>query len=160
MLIVTKLKQTTPFRTRFTETGKKVGQVIKGVSCTLQEFKNECDINHILYMYKVKGVLPPVAPVAPTYEDVTGCASDYMSAMQIVMDAKEQFEALPSQVRKEVGNSPLGMLEWLQDPNNQKRGVELGFFEKVSIPAPVASDPLPTPDIGSNPVGIDSSIIE
>lgn len=128
------------FRTRFSQTGRKKGQIIQGVSCTLQEFKNECDINHILYMYKVKGVMPPIAPVAPTYEDVTGCASDYMTAMQIVMEADEQFNALPSQVRKEVGNSPLGMLQWLQDPKNQQRGVELGFFEKVGVPDSVGGN--------------------
>lgn len=133
------------FRTRFTQTGRKIGQIIKGVSCTLQEFKNECDINHILYMYKVKGVMPPIALVAPTYEDVTGCASDYMTAMQIVMEVDEQFNALPSQVRKEVGDSPLDMLQWLQDPKNQQRGVELGFFEKVSVPAPVVTDPVVPP---------------
>lgn len=133
------------FRTRFTETGRKKGQVIQGVSCTLQEFKNECDINHILYMYKVKGVAPPISPVAPTYEDVTGCASDYMTAMQIVMEADEQFNALPSQVRKEVGNTPLGMLQWLQDPKNQQRGVELGLFEKVDVPAPVVANPVAPP---------------
>lgn len=132
------------FRTRFTEIGKKQGQFVKGASMTMQEFKNEADINHILYMYKVKGVLPPIAPIAPTYEDVTGCASDYMTAMEIVQDATNQFEALPSQVRKELGGTPLSMLEWLQEPKNQERGVELGLFEKISVPPVPVPAPAPT----------------
>lgn len=146
------------FRTRFTQTGRKIGQTIKGVSCTLQEFKNECDINHILYMYKVKGVMPPIAPVAPTFEDVTGCASDYMTAMQIVMEANEQFNSLPSHVRKEVGETPLGMLQWLQDPKNQQRGVELGFFEKVSVPAPVVTDPV-APSVTVEPTPVVTPVV-
>lgn len=139
-----KLEQNTPFRTRFTQTGKKLGQVVTGLSMTMQEFKNESDINHILYMYKVKGQMPPLAPIAPTYEDVTGCASDYMTAMEIVQDATKQFEALPSNVRKELGGSPLSMLEWLQDSNNQERGVELGLFEKISVPRSSVPAPAPT----------------
>lgn len=147
------------FRTKFSLKGKKVGQTIKGVSCTLQEFKNECDINHILYMYKVKGVLPPVSPVAPTFEDVTGCASDYMTAMEIVMDAENRFNELPSNVRKEVGNTPLRMLEWLQNPDNQNRGVELGLFERISVPTPVSIEPVPPPVVNQPTTVVDNSSV-
>ena len=60
------------------------------------------------------------------------------------MTAEEQFGALPANVRREFDNDPGKMLEFIQDPDNYERGVELGLFtprmSNISD-AVVSSDP-------------------
>lgn len=105
-------------------------------SLTDQNFKDETDVNMILAKYKVTrnpsylGYRPNGEPIGnPQYGDF-GDVGTYQECLEVVMQAEEQFNELPAAIRKEFGNSPEGMLKWIENPDNFERGVELGIFKK------------------------------
>ena len=106
--------------------------VFEKPSLTLQEPKEDCDINHIVELYC--GINPQFNPLLnqPFFEsqDLANLPTDLLSAYETVGDINERFSALPSLIREEVGNSPVNMLKWISQPNNFERGVQLGIFAK------------------------------
>lgn len=131
------------------ERKEHTGIVVEGVSLTQQHFKDECDINNIIRNYTKTGLLPDVGVVETSYGDYS-TPVDYHAAMTLIAQAREQFEALPSDVRKKFDNDPAKMLEFVQDKNNIKESVELGLLNKEALSLlPDVSDDIP-------PVGVDS----
>lgn len=124
-------------------------------SMTLQDRKDECDIHRIVQRHAETGLwgtnlAPPTRQ--PIYGDFTQPV-DLLTAQKLLCTAKESFAALPSEVRKEFGNDPIVMLEWLKNPENRKRGEELGLLEKqsgqvpldVTVPTDTLSGSVPNP---------------
>lgn len=119
-------------------------------SMTLQSAAPECDIYNILNQFNTTGIVTHVASGTPQYTDVSE-VPDYQAAMEIIMTAEEQFSALPSHVRREFDNDPGKMLEFIQNPDNYKRGVELGLFvQNNSLDTNIISD--------SGSVGLDTGL--
>lgn len=105
------------------------GSQSEGITFTepSQSAAPECDIYNILNQFNTTGIVTHVASGTPQYTDVSE-VPDYHAAMEIIMTAEEQFSALPSNVRREFDNDPGKMLEFIQNPDNYERGVELGLF--------------------------------
>lgn len=77
-----------------------------------QEFRDDCDINHILKSYKKTGVLQTLNGKTPMFEDVE--AIDLQEAMNITIEAEKTFMQLPAILRKEFDHSPLEFLKAAQ----------------------------------------------
>ena len=124
-------------------------------SMTLQSAAPECDIYNILNQFNTTGIVTHVASGTPQYTDVSE-VPDYQAAMEIIMTAEEQFSALPSHVRREFDNDPGKMLEFIQDPDNYERGVELGLFVQNN-----SLDNNSIPDLPSSSLdnGLSSSVV-
>lgn len=119
-------------------------------SMTLQSAAPECDIYNILNQFNTTGIVTHVASGTPQYTDVSE-VPDYQAAMEVIMIAEEQFSALPSHVRREFDNDPGKMLEFIQNPDNYERGVELGLFvQNNSLDTNIISD--------SGSVGLDTGL--
>lgn len=119
-------------------------------SMTLQSAAPECDIYNILNQFNTTGIVTHVASGTPQYSDVSE-VPDYQAAMEIIMTAEEQFSVLPSHVRREFDNDPGKMLEFIQNPDNYERGVELGLFvQNNSLGTNIISD--------SGSVGLDTGL--
>lgn len=110
------------------ETGLEIDGSIPEENLTQQQFKEECDINVILERFGQTGELPTSSRM-PVSGDFTG-VSDFQSAMQLVRQAEESFMGLPAKVRAEFGHDPQRVLEFLEDPANRDKAVELGLVEK------------------------------
>jgi phage internal scaffolding protein len=106
-----------------------------------QHFKEECDINTILQKFSITGLLPE-APLSPRYGDFTGIG-DYHTALNRVMAAQDEFEALPAQIRARFENDPFKLIEFLEDENNRPEAEELGLVEKVAAEAVEATKNTP-----------------
>lgn len=106
-----------------------------------QHFKEECDINTILHRFNITGLLPE-APISPRYGDFTGIG-DYHTALNRVIAAQEEFEALPAQIRARFENDPAQLIEFLNDEANRSEAVELGLIEKVAAEAVEATQVTP-----------------
>lgn len=122
------------FRTRFNASEfNNVGLVCESPSLTEQQFKDECDINSIIARYKVTGLLgDPMDNREPVYAD---CSSipDLLTAQNFIIQANCEFMALPSSIRKRFDNSPVSMLQFLQDPNNREEAIQLGLLSSNSV---------------------------
>jgi len=126
----------TKFNTKYNY-NRDAGITFTEESLTQQQFKNECDINNILRNVE-KGILPDLIKTNPQYGDFTK-VTDYQEALNTVLFAKEQFLALPSQVRERFGNDPSLFLEFATEPANMESMVELGLATQTN-PDPILSE--------------------
>jgi phage internal scaffolding protein len=98
-------------------------------SLAKQSFAEECDINFIVDRMS-RGVEPVLAAGSPRYGDFTG-ASDFHSALNSVIAAREDFMQLPAKLRGRFNNDPGALLEFLSDDSNYDEAVTLGLIERV-----------------------------
>lgn len=114
-----------------------------------QEFKEECDINVLMKRYQKTGLFPQYPGQSPRYVSNIG-APDYQEALGIVMQAKSDFAALSSELRKRFDNDPQKFLEFCANPDNGDELVSLGLREapkpepgpvRVEVVNPPSDDP-------------------
>lgn len=134
------------FKTQY-EPNIDVGIEIQGESKTLQEFKNDCDINVI--MEKIKcGIDPTPASVMrgslkrqPIYGDFT-MFGDFSAMQNKILQAEEMFASLPAQIRAKFGDNPASLIEFVNNPENREECEKLGLFvpkkQESEIIKPVA----------------------
>ena len=131
---------------------KKVTVNFTGSGRTKQQFKDECDINHIMARFQQTGLLDFVNRGQPQYIDVTG--HDYQTAMDTIANANSLFQQMPSALRAEFNNSPQEFVEFCENPANRPRMAELGLLNNeaatqgVGNPTPAITQP---PTQGANP---------
>ena len=101
-------------------------------SMTQQEFKDECDINKIMSKYVQTGTVKQrtdMARFGDFYE-----AADYHEAQNIVLKSKEQFSALPSDVRERFKNDPIKFLSWIHSKEvDMDEAHKLGLLSEEGI---------------------------
>lgn len=105
---------------------------------TQQNFKEECDINNIMRRFEKTGELPNMIRQNPVYGDFSDVPT-FTEAMNTVIRANEQFDALSSKIRAQFNNDPAEFLAFVHDPKNNEELVKMGLATE-RIP-----DPTPTP---------------
>lgn len=108
-----------------------------GESMTVQEHALDCDINEIVRRFGYTRMLP-VSSRIPEYGDFTD-VSDYRTALHAVMDAQDNFMALPAKLRARFDNDPQLFLEFCSDPANLPEMRELGIANKENVSGPDTS---------------------
>lgn len=101
-------------------------------SMTEQSHKKKCDINNIMKKYRQTGELP-LSSKTPMYGDFSS-GETYHEACNLIIEAKEDFMKLPSEIRKRFGNDPGKLVDFLNDPNNLEEAMDLGIIEKMDKP--------------------------
>lgn len=119
------------FQTRYTP-HKSKGFVCSGISKTDQSFKDECDVNKIMEKYKsienynaVMALQNPGRP-KPQFGDFSS-VPEFTAAQNVIAQASELFEALPSNIRDRFNNSPARFLEFMSDESNKDEAIKLGL---------------------------------
>ena len=69
---------------------------------------------------------------------------DYHTALNRVIAAQDEFEALPAQIRARFNNDPAELIEFLEDDKNRPEAETLGLVEKGA--AEVVEAPKTTPE--------------
>lgn len=131
------------FRSVYVNPPKRVGIDCSKGDKARQEFKEESDINRIMNRYQSTGVLPPGRGLA-RYGDFS-MLGDFQSAQDLIVRARESFEALPALVRDRFRNSPEKFVEFVSDKSNMAEAVRLGIvsedavkrFNEANAPKPV-----------------------
>nr|QXN72775.1 MAG: internal scaffolding protein [Microvirus sp.] len=104
-------------------------------SLTKQSMRDECDINFILKKHQKQGTLDSLRKTKPeVYGDFSDSGS-YQEALNIVMDAQEQFAGLSANVRKFFDNDPEKFLAFMEDPRNAEKWIELGLATRRQVDA-------------------------
>lgn len=132
------------FKTRFDRPDQVSMPMTEGLpSKTKQSFKDELDINTIIKKAQIKGQFPEMLAKNPQFGDFSN-APDYQQALNIVILAERQFEALNSEVRDRFQNDPAQFLEFVHNPENKNEMVRLGLAtERIVEPKP--QEPTTTP---------------
>lgn len=105
-------------------------------SLTQQQFKDDVDINVLLEKFKITGVMPQGVRL-PEYGDFTG-VTDFRSAQDAILRAKNAFMELPAQLRAKFDNDPQKLMDFVADPANKDEAIKLGLFNKpVDPPEPM-----------------------
>lgn len=119
-------------------------------SLTEQSFGFETDINNIVSR-AVSSSLP-----SNTQSPLFGgkfSPDSYNEALNLVAEAKSQFESLPSNIRAEFDNDPSKLLAFVQDDSNYDKAVKLGLIDKAKVnDIPVIPNPSEVTTEASKPV--------
>lgn len=119
--------------------------IIDSASMTQQQFKRECDINHLLRKYQKTGMLEHVNKFQGDYSDLCD-VPDYHTAMNKIVSANNAFNMLPSSVRKRFSNDPAQFLQFVSDESNSDEMIELGLKKATPPPEPSPTDVPPVAD--------------
>lgn len=93
-----------------------------------QHHKDECDINVILERFGKTGQMP-VSAISGSYGDFSG-VHDYHTALNTLIAAESEFEALPAKLRARFNNEPSNLIEFLNDSKNKDQAIELGLINQ------------------------------
>jgi len=111
-------------------------------SKTDQSQAASCDVNNIMSKYKKTGQLTHLARNQGVYADVSQIPDLQESLAQVEL-ANAAFASLPSEVRQRFQNSPVQMIEFLQDPSNDEEAIRFGLKEKRGpVDTPAADKPV------------------
>lgn len=119
----------------------------KQVSETQQNFRDDCNINKMIARFK-KGETPLGNAIAPKYGDFS-THLDFHKMQNQIVEAKQQFMALPAKIRGRFSNSPEKLIQFLSDEKNLDEAIKLGIVEKPVVavkPAPVDVNVIPSPE--------------
>jgi phage internal scaffolding protein len=104
----------------------------KPIYFTEQQYKDVCDVNKIITKYDKTGLIIHVNKIEAKYGDMTG--HDYKQMLEKVIDVKNMFNQLPSEIRNRFSNSPERYLSFLEDPGNREEAIKLGLIKADTPP--------------------------
>ena len=99
-----------------------------GESRTKQSFKKECDINLIMAKYQKTGAITHFNKHQQNYGMADG--QTFQDAMNLVCEAQEMFNDLPSSIRSRFGNDPAAFLDFVQNEENADEMARMGLIEQ------------------------------
>ena len=102
---------------------------VEGESRTKQSDSLHTNINAIMKRYVAHGVVPQ-APGTARYGDFSS-GMDYKEAMDTVRRAEQDFQDLPSNIRKHVNQDPGEFLDMVYDENRKDELVQLGLLPQA-----------------------------
>lgn len=128
----------------------------KDKSLTNQADMEAADINKIMARYQKTGVLVDDFGVQrqPTFGDFSEL-HDYHEMLIAVRNAERVFGTLPAATRNFFKNDPQELINFLDNPENDDKAVELGLKQRVDKPIvkqPAPGDPGYTPPVAVPPV--------
>jgi phage internal scaffolding protein len=127
----------------------KQASIDSGLSCpepslAKQEFRDECDINRIMMQFGKTGELPQIA--GAVFGDFNSTQT-YHEMQNTLIEAENAFKTLPAAIRKEFNNDPAEVIDFLNNPANRDKAIELGLVDgKIT-----AQEAVIEPPKGENP---------
>lgn len=109
---------------------------------TQQNFKEQCDVNEIMKRFERTGVLDHLNEYQGNYGDFIEVPQSFHEAVNQVLSAQDMFMTIPARIRAEFNNDPGVFIEFVSDPNNIDRMIEMGLANRRT---PVAEEPREAP---------------
>lgn len=113
-------------------------------SMTQQQFRDEADINYIVSMYDSSGVMPTFhgddQPAQPVFGDFASLPDSAQEMYNRMIDAKNNFDNLPLEVRKRFNYDPAAFLDFVDNPENLDELVAMGLATKTTAAVPNLDD--------------------
>lgn len=116
----------------------ETGLECRDKSLTVQDQRDEADINVLVERFGLTGQLPQNVRM-PTYGDFEG-VGDYHAALNALKAAEAAFMEMPADVRKRFDNNAGLFVDFCSDPKNREEAIKLGLVEVKA-----SAQPTPTP---------------
>lgn len=87
-------------------------------SLTEQSHAESCEIHNILKRHAKTGVIDHLNKYEGSYGDFSNSV-DLQAASNILIDAQNMFDSIPSKIRRDFDNSPAQFLDFIQNPDNR-----------------------------------------
>lgn len=107
-------------------------------SRTHQSFTEECDPNYVVDRHN-RGLDITLNRARPMYGDFTGAPGSYHEALNILRTTGELFMELDAKVRAQFDNDPGKFYDFVKNPDNAEKLVEMGFATPVKEDLSIAS---------------------
>lgn len=101
----------------------------KPLYTTEQAHKDRCDVNKIIKRYDKDGLIRHVTRFEAKFGDLSG--EDFKTMTDKVINAKNSFDKLPSEIRNRFNNDPGSLLEFMDNPENRNEAIKLGLIRKT-----------------------------
>ncbi|MEL4867859.1 hypothetical protein AAEU41_03270 [Pantoea agglomerans] len=133
---------------------------------TQQHFKDEADINKIVQRALNTGDATVFTTTQRAQYYDASTFEGYQEALNHIADIEDDFYSLPSKIRQEFGNNPDTYVEFMTNPDNVQKAIELGLLEGSGKETPLAATnateqpavaPPEASSSGSEPAGHSSS---
>lgn len=98
-----------------------------GPSKTHQEFERDCNISKIVKAAGKEATLMVPRVSEPVYGNFENGA-DFKEIQNKLIEAEQQFMALPSKIREKFNNDPAELIEFCKDENNVEEAKEMGLL--------------------------------
>lgn len=104
------------------------------LSKTSQAHRESCDINAIMKRAEGNGfVIDPARPLKQgRFGDFTNVPT-YQESLRIANAVRDEFMALPPEVRAKFGNDPAALLRFVEDPANEEESIRLKLLPEPVI---------------------------
>ena len=116
------------------------GTVNTEPSFTKQEFTEMSDPNWILDRFArgqdISMFLSSRTPLTGDFTDVPG---SFHEVMNTAVAGRQQFDALPYDVRMKFGNNPVAFIDFAMNPANKQALIDMGLLPKPEGVTPLAS---------------------
>lgn len=130
-------------RSRY-DNGVREGWSSSRPSMTQQQFRDEVDINYIVSMYDSTGVMPTFhgdgQPSQPVFGDFAELPDNAQEMYNRMIEARNNFNSLPLEVRKRFNYDPAAFLEFAENPENIDELVAMGLATKTEIKSDIHTD--------------------
>lgn len=119
-----------------------------GESMTQEHFSEEAEINNIISFHDKTGLIKNVQRGVAQYGDYSE-VNEYRESLDLVRQADESFNQLPSHIRKSFNNNAGDFFEFAGNPANEEKLVEMGLAKatpkEVGDNLANTADPVPQP---------------
>lgn len=99
-------------------------------SRTRQSEREDCDINAVMARYERTGIITHTKQIQGQYGDFSNIPS-YQEAMNQIMLAQNQFNSLPSDLRKQFENDPVQFVHFMDNPDNEEKARSMGLLNPL-----------------------------
>jgi phage internal scaffolding protein len=105
---------------------------------TEQWHKDACDINKIVEKHGYERIVGLAKDIELDFGEFSGM--DLKEMADIIRRSQEQFNELPPHIRKEFNNSPGELLDFMDNPDNRERAIELGLVKEDFVFKPEGTE--------------------
>lgn len=106
----------------------RVQKVFNEPTRTKQSFRDECDVNNIMYKFGAARILGHYGQFKGEYGDFLD-VQDYQTSMNQIIQAQDMFMSLPSKLRARFENDPSQFLAFVSNPDNRDEMKSLGLLK-------------------------------
>jgi len=93
-----------------------------------QSHKQEADINNIVKKHGLDLIAKTAAMQTFKYDE--NPSNDFQEVMQAVITAEKSFSSIPSEIRKEFDNNPAKFMDFIYNPDNKQKMIDMGLSPK------------------------------